>query len=102
VQIPTHAEALYTRIREAVNGGVEAAEEKVGRVLEILSGGIEAGGEKVKEGEKGEEKVKKGGGELHGELWVVAGKVWAWTIVVLVVYVLAGSLYNTYYHGEYS
>jgi hypothetical protein len=69
VQTHTRAEALYMRIREVVNEGVEAAEEKLGRVLEILSGGYDEAGEKVKEeSKKGQEKAAQGGRKTQEEL----------------------------------
>ncbi|KAL6302616.1 hypothetical protein BKA93DRAFT_391671 [Sparassis latifolia] len=49
VQASTGAEALFARVREVINGGVEVAEEQLGKVLEILTGGVERAGEKAKE-----------------------------------------------------
>jgi len=38
VQSKSSAQALFNKIRDTVNSGVEAAEETIGKVLEILSG----------------------------------------------------------------
>jgi hypothetical protein len=38
VQTPNSAQALFNKIRDTVNSGVEAVEEKIFRVLELLSG----------------------------------------------------------------
>jgi len=59
------AQTTFERIREIVNSGVEATEEKLSRVLEMLTGG----GEKAKDGakagaKKGKENVKKASAEL--------------------------------------
>ncbi|KAI0946261.1 hypothetical protein AcV7_010284 [Taiwanofungus camphoratus] len=67
VQAQTRAEALFARVRDVINGGVEAAEDKLGKVLDILTGHVESAKERA--GEKaqwakehvwdGEEKEKK-------------------------------------------
>jgi len=57
VQIQNRAEAVYNKLRDVVNGGVEAAEEKLGKVLDILTG---SSGE--------DEREKKGGHKAEGEL----------------------------------
>ncbi|KAH7927196.1 hypothetical protein BV22DRAFT_1111238 [Leucogyrophana mollusca] len=38
VQTSNRAETIFAKLKEIVNGGVEAAEEKLARVLEVLSG----------------------------------------------------------------
>ena len=38
-QAQTHSEALFHRVREYLNSGIEVAEEKLYAVLEILTGG---------------------------------------------------------------
>ncbi|KAJ7724945.1 hypothetical protein DFH07DRAFT_897090 [Mycena maculata] len=62
------AQTTFERIREIVNSGVEATEEKLGRVLEMLAGE----GEKAKAGakaraKKGKDEAKKGKENVQGK-----------------------------------
>jgi hypothetical protein len=73
LQTARNAETLYARIRDIVNGSVEAAEESLNRILEVLSGRAESASHKAKDmhdstSEKAGEQMKMGGEKLKGEL----------------------------------
>jgi len=64
VQTTSGAEALFAKIRDIVNNGVEAAEESLGRILELLGGKTEAARQRASE--KVDEKMKRE--KMKGEL----------------------------------
>ena len=69
VQTTHNADALYARIKDIVNGGVEAAEESINRILEILGARSEHANQKAKETyDSASEKVSEGRERLKGEL----------------------------------
>jgi hypothetical protein len=69
VQTTRNADALYARVKEIVNGGVEAAEESINRILEILGARSEHASQKAREVyDNASEKVSGGPERLKGEL----------------------------------
>ncbi|KAH9916239.1 hypothetical protein B0H21DRAFT_770754 [Amylocystis lapponica] len=67
VQTSNRAEALFSRVRELVNGGVEVAEDQLGKVLELLSGGAESAKERTGATLKSTGEKMKGAGEYVDE-----------------------------------
>ncbi|OCH90880.1 hypothetical protein OBBRIDRAFT_887405 [Obba rivulosa] len=65
VQATTRAEALFARVKELVEGGVEVAEDKIGKVLDILTGSAESTKERAAEkAREGAEWVKSNEGHV--------------------------------------
>ncbi|EMD35130.1 hypothetical protein CERSUDRAFT_116605 [Gelatoporia subvermispora B] len=67
VQTTTRAEALYARVKELVEGGVEVAEDKIGKVLDVLTGSAESAKERAAERAREGSEWAKNAHEQHAK-----------------------------------
>ncbi|OSX57867.1 hypothetical protein POSPLADRAFT_1060937 [Postia placenta MAD-698-R-SB12] len=65
VQTTGRAEALFGRVKDVINGGVEAAEDRLGKVLDVLTGSAEHARERTGEGmQEGGQRLKDAGAKV--------------------------------------